>query len=134
MKKRKRGILGPPAHQKRLKGSPPPEGRRFAAAGSRASRTAQGCIIKSQLQQQCSVIVGKLLCAAKTGASGGTVKGLCLAPHILHKRAVYAVVCETLKHAPLLTKILDSSGFLNVHPWVRTSASFVLSVCTPVML
>lgn len=53
--------------------------------------------------------------------------GLCLAPNVSQKRAVYAVVCETLKHTAVLKRILDASGFLETHPWVRTTYTRVSS-------
>lgn len=36
-----------------------------------------------------------------------------------NKRAVYAVVCETLKYQALLHQILDDSGFCEKYPQVN---------------
>eukprot|EP00892_Ulva_mutabilis_P009991 jgi/Ulvmu1/7364/UM036_0024.1 len=125
MGRRKIGLLGPPAPKPRVKSGTKPHGR-SAALQTTFSKANRTCKLKSELQQQCAVIVGKLLNAAHSGASGGTVKGLCLAPNISNKRAVYAVVCETLKHSSILRQILHASGFLELHPWVSLGAALVL--------
>lgn len=119
MVKKKRGILGPPAYQKRVISGAQPRCHLSLQPNRDCTRAQKTCKLNSELQQQCSVIVGKLLRAATTGTSGGTVKGLCLRPHVSNKRAVYAVVCETLKHVTVLKAILDSTDFLDSHPWVR---------------
>jgi 25S rRNA (cytosine2278-C5)-methyltransferase len=68
--------------------------------------------LQSPLQQQCAAIIAALLDGARRKRSKGSIKSLCLAPAVQNKRAVYAVVCETLKFEKVLGSILDRSGFL----------------------
>lgn len=82
--------------------------------------------LQSLLHKQSSTIVARLLRAEDTGKSGATIKGLCLAPQIQNKAAVYAVVCETLRHAPILRRILGASGFLANNPEMPEAAALVL--------
>lgn len=49
------------------------------------------------IDQQAARFLARLLDAARTRKGGATVKSLCLADGVEHKRATYAVTCETLK-------------------------------------
>lgn len=49
------------------------------------------------IDQQAARFLARLLDAARTRKGGATVKSLCLADGVAHKRATYAVTCETLK-------------------------------------
>jgi hypothetical protein len=49
------------------------------------------------IDQQAARFLSRLLDAARTRKGGATVKSLCLADGVEHKRATYAVTCETLK-------------------------------------
>ena len=90
---------------------------------------ACGLKLRSQLHRQCVAIVAKLLAAQATKRAGCTVKGLCLAPHVQSKKAVYAVVCETMRYQPVLQQIVDASSFREAHPEVRCAAGLPTWSC-----
>lgn len=74
--------------------------------------------LQSMLHRQCAEIVARLLKASATGRGGATIKRLCLAPHVQHKAAVYAVVCETLRYCHILRQVLEATDFCSGHPQV----------------
>jgi hypothetical protein len=124
-KKKKSGILG-----NRIL-SDVQHGRTKPAKGGATSSKAKTDVgqatrlqLHSPLHRQCSTIVGKLLRASATGKSGATLKGLCLAPHVQNKAAVYAVVCETLRYEPILNQILEETDVEKDHPEVRSRVCY----------
>ena len=65
------------------------------------------------VRQQASTIVARLLAAdgANRGhVRGASIKTLTLAPGVAAKKATHAVVCETLRHIPLLRLVLDAAA------------------------
>lgn len=135
MAKRKLGLLGKPAVSKRAKHVvPSTEGPLVAKTSSEQGSTEKSSASKrsekpqarkfwgleSQLHRQSVSIISKLLSAQSTTSRGATVKGLCLAPHVQNKAAVYAVVCETLRHVPILQKLLKKCEVLSLHEKVRS--------------
>ncbi len=58
---------------------------------------AQQWYCRSVIDRQAADAVAKLVHAAETHQSGATIKSLTLAPHIVHKKATFAVTCQTLK-------------------------------------
>jgi hypothetical protein len=122
--KKKAGILGKlpkavPSHgaspcrtSKRRPPKAPPSQRPTPKCNTQYAR------LQSMLHRQCAEIVARLLKASATGRRGATIKGLCLAPHVQHKAAVYAVVCETLRFYHILRQILEASNFCSCYPQV----------------
>ena len=52
---------------------------------------------QSDVDQQASNAVHRLLQASRSKSRGASIRSLTLAPHITAKKAVHAVTCETLK-------------------------------------
>lgn len=80
----------------------------------------------SQTHRRAVNAVARLLDADATGKDGATLKSLTLAPHIENKRAVYAVAVETLKHVPVLEKLVDSVDELCNTPGLPRPVAYVL--------
>ena len=59
---------------------------------------------------QAAGVVARLLDADGARRGGASVKTLTLAPGITAKKVTHAVVCETLKHVPILKLVLDDAG------------------------
>ena len=74
-------AAAPPPPRKRAPQQQPPAGWAPAAV----------------IDRQAAEAVARLLRAAETQRSGATIKSLCLAPHVVHKKPTFAVTCETLK-------------------------------------
>ena len=99
--------------RKRFMSSPPSLSHHEAKTGSTAqsqdvsptSRPApkqtlpkRRCLrCQSDVDQQASDAVHRLLQASRRKSRGASIKSLTLAPHITAKKAVHAVTCETLK-------------------------------------
>ena len=60
--------------------------------------------------KQAASIVARLLRADGARRGGASIKTLTLAPGIAAKKATHAIVCETLKHVPLLKLVLEDAG------------------------
>lgn len=60
--------------------------------------------------KQAAGIVARLLRADGARRGGASIKTLTLAPGIAAKKATHAIVCETLKHIPLLKLVLEDAG------------------------
>ncbi|XP_015572976.1 25S rRNA (cytosine-C(5))-methyltransferase NSUN5 isoform X3 [Ricinus communis] len=45
----------------------------------------------------------------------GSIKSLVYSPSVRNKRATFALVCQTLKHLPVIKDVLESAGALNTH-------------------
>jgi len=60
--------------------------------------------------RQAAGVVARLLDADGSRRGGASVKTLTLAPGVAAKKVTHAVVCETLKHVPLLKLVLDDAG------------------------
>ena len=60
--------------------------------------------------KQAAGIVARLLRADGARRGGASIKTLTLAPGIAAKKATHAIVCETLKHVPLLKLVLEDAG------------------------
>ena len=60
--------------------------------------------------KQAAGIVARLLRADGARRGGASIKTLTLAPAIAAKKATHAIVCETLKHIPLLKLVLEDAG------------------------
>ena len=78
------------------------------------------------MARQAADILKKLLRADASGVGGSTIKSLALAPHVKEKKAVYAVVCETLRHLQLLKHIESSTGLLAKQQRLTPQAAYVL--------
>jgi len=59
---------------------------------------------------QAASIVARLLRADGERRGGASIKTLTLAPGLAAKKATHAVVCETLKHVPILEAVLEEAG------------------------
>ena len=111
--------------------------QRQKQSGAQHASSPRKCKLQSVLHRQASDIIARLLSAEATGRKGGSVKGLCLAPNIQHKAAVYAVVCETLRYKTILSSLLSGSDFSAEQPQVRKHTASMLRVgvcvttCTP---
>ena len=60
--------------------------------------------------RQAAGVVARLLDADGSRRGGASVKTLTLAPGVAAKKVTHAVVCETLKHVPILKVVLDDAG------------------------
>lgn len=80
------------------------------AEAHEAPASASGYKLRSDVHQQATAVVGRILQARSSQKHGASVKSLCLAPHVRQKGAVYAVVCETLRHEALLQQLLQAAG------------------------
>jgi putative methyltransferase len=80
----------------------------------------------SLLHRQASHAVGRLLHADATGRHGATLKSLTLAPHIVSKKAVYAVTVQTLKHVGVLRQVIDAAALLAGAPRLPPPLAYVL--------
>lgn len=81
----------------------------------------------STVDQQSARAVSRLLAADETRQKGANIKSLTLAPHIEHKRATFAVTCETLKYLPLIRRLLESADVLAKHPRLLPATAYVLT-------
>ncbi|KAF8073135.1 NSUN5 [Scenedesmus sp. PABB004] len=82
----------------------------------------------SVIDQQAAEAVGRLLAAAETRSAGATIKSLTLAPHVVHKKPTFAVTCETLRHLPLLKRVLAAAGLPgDAAPRLSPAAAYVLT-------
>jgi hypothetical protein len=59
---------------------------------------------------QSASIVARLLRADGARRGGASIKTLTLAPGVAAKKATHAIVCETIKHIPLLKLVLHAAG------------------------
>ena len=108
---------------------------------------------QSDVDQQASDAVHRLLQASRSKSRGASIRSLTLAPHITAKKAVHAVTCETLKcelavmqaavpaavqelcinqschcaDLPLLRDLLDDTGVLQQLPDLRPATGYVLA-------
>ena len=57
---------------------------------------------------------------------GATIKSLTLAADIQAKKATYAVTCETLKHLPVLERVVEETGILGLHERLGKEEAYVL--------
>lgn len=76
----------------------------------------------SDVHRQAARAVGKLLQSDETGRDGASLKSLTLAPHVTNKKAVYAVTIETMKHVPVLEKLIERTGVAAAGPLSRGAA------------
>jgi len=76
--------------------------------------------------RQAAHAVGRLLNADATGHDGASLKSLTLAPHIVNKKAVYAVTIETLKHVPVLEQLVQRGNVLAAAPGLTNPVAYVL--------
>ena len=60
--------------------------------------------------RQAAGVVARLLDADGARRGGASIKTLTLAPGVAAKKVTHAVVCETLKHVPILKLVLDDAG------------------------
>jgi hypothetical protein len=60
--------------------------------------------------RQAAGVVARLLDADGARRGGASVKTLTLAPGVAAKKVTHAVVCETLKHVPILKLVLADAG------------------------
>ena len=60
--------------------------------------------------RQAAGVVARLLDADGSRRGGASIKTLTLAPGVAAKKVTHAVVCETLKHVPILKLVLDDAG------------------------
>ena len=60
--------------------------------------------------RQAAGVVARLLDADGARRGGASIKTLTLAPGVAAKKVTHAVVCETLKHVPILKVVLDDAG------------------------
>ena len=112
---------------------------------------------QSDVDQQASDAVHRLLQASRSKSRGASIRSLTLAPHITAKKAVHAVTCETLKcelaamqdgwqlpcqlqskssaptqscpctDLPLLRDLLGDTGVLQQMPDLRPATGYVLA-------
>lgn len=54
-------------------------------------------------------------------------QSLTLAPHVEHKKATFAVVCETLKRLPAIQAAVTDAGLLEAHPRLQPATAYVLA-------
>ncbi|KAG7671161.1 hypothetical protein Ndes2526B_g02378 [Nannochloris sp. 'desiccata'] len=76
--------------------------------------------------RQAAHAVGRLLNADATGRDGASLKSLTLAPHIVNKKAVYAVTIETLKHVPVLKQLVERGNVLAAARGLTSPVAYVL--------
>ncbi|XP_065849489.1 25S rRNA (cytosine-C(5))-methyltransferase NSUN5-like [Euphorbia lathyris] len=53
--------------------------------------------------------------------AAGSIKALVYSPSVKNKKATFALVCQTLKHLPIIKDVLESAGILN-SKWKRQEA------------
>ena len=81
----------------------------------------------NETHRQAAHAVGRLLHADATGRDGASLKSLTLAPHIVNKKAVYAVTIETLKHVPVLEQLVERANVLSpATPGLTAPVAYVL--------
>ncbi|KAK9819564.1 hypothetical protein WJX81_004895 [Elliptochloris bilobata] len=81
----------------------------------------------SVIDRQAALAVTRLLAASAHGRGGASIKSLTLAPHVEHKKATFAVVCETLKCLPAIRAAVAGAGLLEAHPRLAPAAAYVLA-------
>lgn len=54
-------------------------------------------------------------------------QSLTLAPHVEHKKATFAVVCETLKRLPAIQAAVTDARLLEAHPRLQPATAYVLA-------
>ncbi|PNW71282.1 hypothetical protein CHLRE_16g647602v5 [Chlamydomonas reinhardtii] len=80
----------------------------------------------SQVHQQAATAVGRLLEADASRRHGASLKSLTLAPHIVAKKATYAVTCQVLKFSRLLQQLDGAVGLSAGQPKLNKYTAVVL--------
>ena len=75
---------------------------------------------------QAAAILRKVLDADAARQAEASIKSLTLSPSVQAKKAVHAVVCETLRNLELLKHLLTVSELLINHPRLTEEAAYVL--------
>jgi putative methyltransferase len=91
-------------------------------------QNTQPCVLNpiNDTHRHAAHAVGRLLNADATGRDGASLKSLTLAPHIVNKKAVYAVTIETLKHVPVLEQLVERANVLAAARGLTSPVAYVL--------
>ncbi|EEF46107.1 williams-beuren syndrome critical region protein, putative [Ricinus communis] len=57
----------------------------------------------------------------------GSIKSLVYSPSVRNKRATFALVCQTLKHLPVIKDVLESAGALNTHSKKKEELMYIVA-------
>ncbi|WCJ29394.1 Ribosomal RNA small subunit methyltransferase F [Euphorbia peplus] len=72
-------------------------------------------------RREAAKVLQKVLKGDAQRRAGASIKSLVYSPTVKNKRATFALVCQTLKHLPIIKDVLESSGILN-SKWKRQEA------------
>ncbi|KAG2499505.1 hypothetical protein HYH03_002452 [Edaphochlamys debaryana] len=116
------GGPGAGAPPKRRKTAGAPGGKGGHRSGSSAEHLWRPV---STVHQQAAFAVQRLLEADRDRRHGASLKSLTLAPHIVAKKATYAVTCQVLKLAEVLQRLVAAAG-LTEQPKLGAYVAMVL--------
>ncbi|MCL7033759.1 hypothetical protein MKW94_028748, partial [Papaver nudicaule] len=101
----------PPRPPPQRKGSKPPPAKGDAKGGSKKQTSLERSSYFAR-REAAKVLKSVLQGDAKKRAVG-SIKTLVYSPSVRNKKATFALVCQTLKHLPILKEVIEGANALN---------------------